>query len=169
MMLQRQPQTSHDVINDVTATTTNQPYCYSHHHQPAMTLQSPPPTNHWIPFTNTDQSWCYSHCCESATCSSSSTSSSGSSTYTQTVQLAYSKGGHIPASPTQSMQTENLPLLTVFSSQLISVPSFCYSHCVCVCTHMCACARARARLCVCVYVCVCVCVCVCGTCVSFSV
>ena len=29
-------------------------------------------------------------------------------------------------------QTENLPLLTVFSPQLISVPIFCYSHCVCV-------------------------------------
>ena len=33
-------------------------------------------------------------------------------------------------------QTENLPLLTVFSPQLISTPSFCYSHsqrvCVCV-------------------------------------
>ena len=28
--------------------------------------------------------------------------------------------------------TENLPLLAVFSSQIISVPSFCYSQCVCV-------------------------------------
>ena len=32
---------------------------------------------------------------------------------------------------------------------LISVPSFCYSHCVCV------------RVCACVHQCVCVCVCVC--------
>ena len=44
----------------------------------------------------------------------------------------------------KDIQTENLPLFTVFSSQLISVPSFCYSHCVCACA------------CVCVCVCVCV-------------
>ena len=38
-------------------------------------------------------------------------------------------------------QTENHPLLTVFPPQLISIPSFCYSHCVCV--------RACVRACVC--------------------
>ena len=32
---------------------------------------------------------------------------------------------------------ENLPLLTVFPRYLISVPSFCYSHCVCVCVCVC--------------------------------
>ena len=52
------------------------------------------------------------------------------------------------------------PLLTVFPPQLISVPSFCYSHlCVCVC--VCVCVRARARVCVCACARVCVCVCVC--------
>ena len=45
----------------------------------------------------------------------------------------------------------SLPLLTVFSSQLISVPSFCYSHCVCVCVCVCVCMRACVRVCVCVY------------------
>ena len=49
-------------------------------------------------------------------------------------------------------QTENLPLLTVFLPQLISIPNFCYSHSQCVC------------LCVCVCVCV-LCVCVCVVCV----
>ena len=44
----------------------------------------------------------------------------------------------------QPFQIENFPLLTVPSSQLTSVPSFCYSHGVCV------------RVCVCVCVCVCV-------------
>ena len=37
-----------------------------------------------------------------------------------------------------SRQTENLPLLTVFPPQLISIPSFCYSHCVHVCVCVCA-------------------------------
>ena len=44
--------------------------------------------------------------------------------------------------------TENLPLLAVFSSQIISVPSFCYSQCVCVC--VCVCVRVRVCVCVCV-------------------
>ena len=52
---------------------------------------------------------------------------------------------------------KNLPLLTVFSPQLISVSCFFYSH-VCVC----ACVRACVRVCVraCVRACVCVCMCV---------
>ena len=41
-------------------------------------------------------------------------------------------------------QAENLPLLTVFLPQLVSTPSFCYSHCVFVCA--------------CLFICVCVCV-----------
>ena len=43
-------------------------------------------------------------------------------------------------------QTKNLPLLTVFPPQLISIHSFCYSQSVCVCV-----------FCVCVFVCMCVC------------
>ena len=42
------------------------------------------------------------------------------------------------------VQTENLPLFTVFQTQLLSIPSFCYSQCVCVC----ACVRA----CVCFHI-----------------
>ena len=34
---------------------------------------------------------------------------------------------------------ENLSLLTVFPTQLISIPSFCYSHFVCVCVCVCVC------------------------------
>ena len=33
----------------------------------------------------------------------------------------------------RSVGPENLPLLRISPPQLISVPSFCYSHCVCVC------------------------------------
>ena len=43
-------------------------------------------------------------------------------------------------------ETENVPLLTVFSSQLISVPSCCYSHCVCVCVCVCVCAVSYTHL-----------------------
>ena len=39
--------------------------------------------------------------------------------------------------------TENLPLLTLFPPQLISIPSFCYSQSVCVCVR--ACVRACVR------------------------
>ena len=61
----------------------------------------------------------------------------------------------VPASGARSVRStlssfkaklnENLSLFTVFPQQLISVPNFCYSHCVC--------ASARAY----VFVCVCVC------------
>ena len=55
----------------------------------------------------------------------------------------------------------NLPLLIVLPPQLISIPSFCCSHCVhivCVCACVRACVRACMRVCVrvCVRACVCV-------------
>ena len=44
---------------------------------------------------------------------------------------------------------KKLPLLTVFSPQLIPIPSFCYSEWVCVCAYVCvrACVRLRSRAC----------------------
>ena len=145
MMLQRQPQTSHIV----TATTTNQPWCYkwcySDNHKPAILLQPPPPTSHEVTITTTNQPTFGFHPPTQTSPDDTATVvdqlpapphqpvlQEAQQTHRQyswpTVKVIY----HIPASPTQSMQTENLPLLTVFSSQLISVPSFCYSHCVCV-------------------------------------
>ena len=53
-------------------------------------------------------------------------------------------------------QTEKLSLLTVFSSQLISVPWY---HACVLCVRVCACMHACV-LCVCVCACVCVHVCV---------
>ena len=55
-------------------------------------------------------------------------------------------------------QTENLPLLTVFPPQLISVPSFCYSQCVCLCVYVCACVHVCRHACMRACMCVCVCV-----------
>ena len=68
-------------------------------------------------------------------------------------------------------QTENLPLLTVFPPQLISIPSFAtVSVCVCECVRACVCVRACAcvRVCVCVCVRACVCACV-RTCMYFHI
>ena len=73
-------------------------------------------------------------------------------------------GPHIWKSPPQDLRhcstlssfkakLKNLPLLTVFSSQLISVPSFCYSQCVCVCGggggSVCVCSAFVVRFCCC--------------------